>query len=205
MSEWPSPLKSPVPTAFQFGPGIGGEHGAAAADQTRSRSSPRPRPGRFAFCHRMSERLSPLKSPVPTAFQFGPGLAASRRCRFRSHLSRSSPRPRPGRSAFCHRMSERLSPLKSPVPTVFQLGPGIGADHSAAAGDLARSVQLPDRGLPAGVLPQDVGKAVAVEVAVRASPSRRDLSSVWTLVASSIVPAAVPSDRKRPVPAPSKA
>jgi hypothetical protein len=26
------------------------------------------------FCHRMSERPSPLKSSAPTAFQFGPGM-----------------------------------------------------------------------------------------------------------------------------------
>ena len=27
---------------------------------------------------------------------------------------------------FCHRMSEWPSSLKSPVPTIFQLGPGLG-------------------------------------------------------------------------------
>ena len=41
------------------------------------------------FCHRMSESPSPLKSPVPIAFQLGPGLTQRRRrrsgcCRRRS-------------------------------------------------------------------------------------------------------------------------
>src|SRR6185437_14075151 len=43
--------------------------------------------------------------------------------------------------------------------------PRIGAHELAAAGDLARPVHFPDRRLAARVLPQDVGMAVAVEVA----------------------------------------
>ena len=57
---------------FPARPGIGAD--GPAADRCWSRSSPRSRPARCAFCHRMSEWPSSLKSPVPTAFQLGPGL-----------------------------------------------------------------------------------------------------------------------------------
>ena len=72
--------------------------------------------------------------------------------------------------AFCHRMSEWPSPLKSPVPIAFQLGPGLGPRPAA---DHVGPVHFPDRGLTVRVLPQNVGMAVAVEVAVRRSGGRR--------------------------------
>src|SRR6185437_6929880 len=43
-------------------------------------------------------------------------------------------------------------------------GPWIGGEDLAPAGDLGRPVHFPDRGLPAHVLPENVGMAVAVEV-----------------------------------------
>ena len=66
--------------------------------------------------------------------------------------------------AFCHRMSDWPSSLKSPVPTAFQAGPGLGLTGPAA--DQSVPVHFPDRGL-AGVrvLPQDVGMAVVIEIA----------------------------------------
>ena len=64
---------------------------------------------------------------------------------------------------FCHRMSDLPSPLKSPVPAKCQLGPGSAP--TTAAADHAGAVHLPDGDVAAGVLPQDIGLAVAVEIA----------------------------------------
>ena len=55
---------------------------------------------------------------------------------------------------LCHRMSEWPSPLKSPVPIAFQLGPGLAT--SCRLADYGVPVHFPDRGLAAGVLPQDI-------------------------------------------------
>jgi hypothetical protein len=79
----------------------------------------------LVFCHRMSESPSPLKSPVPIAFQLGPGLGltAPTPVRVVPFISQIEALPM---LVFCHRMSE-VSPLKNaPVPTTFQLGPGLG-------------------------------------------------------------------------------
>ena len=65
---------------------------------------------------------------------------------------------------FCHRMSEWPSPLKSPVPIAFQLGPGLGPP---AAADHVGPVHFPDCRLTARVLPQNVGMDVDVEVGGR--------------------------------------
>src|SRR5947209_1972012 len=74
------------------------------------------------FCHRMSENPSPLKSPVPTAYQLTPGLPRlPPPIRLVPFISQMATSP----VAFCHRTSARLSPLKSPVPIVCQLGPGL--------------------------------------------------------------------------------
>ncbi len=71
MSEWPSPLKSPVPTAFQLAPGLGVTvPPPIGVVPFISQIDACP----LAFCHRMSEWPSSLKSPVPTALQLGPGL-----------------------------------------------------------------------------------------------------------------------------------
>ena len=65
---------------------------------------------------------------------------------------------------FCHRMSEWPSPLKSPVPIACQAGPGLGLTGSAADHSCSRSFPRSRPGRCC-VLPQDVGMAVAVEVA----------------------------------------
>jgi hypothetical protein len=95
MSEKPSPLKSPVPIAFQFAPGLRLRVvWAIGVVPFISQIATCP----FVFCNRMSESPSPLKSPVPTAFQFGPGLGAARGVRPRRLLSARRGR-RPARAA----------------------------------------------------------------------------------------------------------
>ena len=69
-------------------------------------------------------------------------------------------------SSFCHRMSDLPSPLKSPVPLMCQLGPGLN-EPAAPLESTFDAVHQPDRGRAVVVLPQDVGLAVAVEVAGR--------------------------------------
>src|SRR5262245_4098296 len=72
----------------------------------------------------MSDRPSPLKSPVPLICQSGPGLnapAAAPEMKFRPFISQIAGVP----SLFCHRMSDLPSALKSPVALICQLGPGL--------------------------------------------------------------------------------
>src|ERR1700675_3500526 len=73
----------------------------------------------------MSDKPSLLKSPVPIAFQAGPGLGltAPPPINVFPFISQIEAWPV---LVFCHRMSELPSPLKSPVPTARQLGPGFG-------------------------------------------------------------------------------
>src|SRR6185295_19888069 len=71
MSDLPSPLKSPVPLAWVFAPGLS----ATLAPETRlvpltDHSAMVP----SRFCHRMSDLPSPLKSPEPISCQSVPGL-----------------------------------------------------------------------------------------------------------------------------------
>ena len=112
----------------------------------------------------MSEWPSPLKSPVPTAFQAGPGLEASAGCRRRSAWPRSFPRSRLARSCSGTDVGMAVA-VEIAGSDRLPARPGIGADEAAAAGDLVDPVHLPDRDLAARILPQDVGQAVAVEVA----------------------------------------
>ena len=148
------------PDHFPTRPRIGADR--AAADPGWFRSFPRSQPGRLVFCHRMSEWPSSLKSPVPTTFQLGPGLAPTVRRR-RSGLVPSISQIAAWPSVFCNRMSELPSPLKSPVPTTFQLGPGLAPTGPPPT--IGGPVHFPDRDLAVRVLPQDVGIAVVVEVA----------------------------------------
>src|SRR5205085_5817102 len=83
------------------------------------------------FCHRMSDRLSWLKSPTEMMCQLGPGLprlaALTRAVPFNSQIT-------PSPVSFCHRRSGLPSPLKSPVALTCQSGPGLPR-LTAAAGD----------------------------------------------------------------------
>src|ERR1700733_5683495 len=124
MSEFPSWLKSPVPTAFQLGPRLATGPPPILVVPSISQIQVWPLP---VFCHRMSEFPSWLKSPVPTAFQLGPGLtepAGPPPIFVVPSISQIEAWPL---TVFCHRMSEFPSWLKSPVPTAFQLGPGLMA------------------------------------------------------------------------------
>src|ERR1700722_8182731 len=109
-SERPSPLKSPVPIAFQACPGLG----LTAPPPIKvlpfiSQIETWPL---LVFWNRISERPAPLKSPLPIAFQLGPGLAltAPPPIKLFPFISQTEAWP----LAFCHRMSERLSPSKAP-------------------------------------------------------------------------------------------
>src|ERR1700729_4215262 len=72
----------------------------------------------------MSEKPSPLKSPVPIARQAGPGLRLTAPPPIRVVPSISQTETWPV-LVFCQRMSASPSLLKSPVPTAFQVGPGL--------------------------------------------------------------------------------
>src|ERR1700722_323734 len=78
----------------------------------------------------MSEWPSSLKSPVPIAFQLGPGLAVTGPPPMSLFPSTSQIAACP--SAFCNRISE-VSPLKNaPAPLSNQAAPGFGPSNSAA-------------------------------------------------------------------------
>src|ERR1700722_10028772 len=80
----------------------------------------------LVFCHRMSERPSLLKSPVPTACQASPGLGVTGPPPMRLFPLISQIEAWPV-FTFCHRMLEWVSlALNWPVPTARQLGPGLG-------------------------------------------------------------------------------
>src|SRR5205085_1459708 len=74
------------------------------------------------FCHRMSARPSPLKSPLPTACQLGPGLPRTALpITLVPFISQIATEP----SSFCHRISAKPSRLNSPVALMCQAGPGL--------------------------------------------------------------------------------
>src|ERR1700733_8034142 len=124
MSEWWSLLKSPVPTAFQVGPGLG-LTGPPPIKVFPLISQIEAWP-LLVFCHRMSEWLSLLKSPVPIACQAGPGLGLTAPPPIKDLPFMSQIEAWPV-LVFCHRMSAWPSPLlKSPVPIAFHAGPGLG-------------------------------------------------------------------------------
>src|SRR6185437_16012293 len=74
MSEWPSSLKSPLPTAFQLDPGL---ELTTPPPTMLVRFICQTATCPLVFWSRMSDRPSLLKSPVPTACHAGPGLAAT--------------------------------------------------------------------------------------------------------------------------------
>ena len=115
----------------------------------------------LSFCHRMSDLPSPLKSPASSTCQVGPGLApgAAPPIRLVPSIIQIAGVP----LSFCHRMSDLPSPLKSPASSTCQVGPGL-EPGPLPTGDVG-AVHGPDRRRPVVVLPQDVGLAVAVEIA----------------------------------------
>src|SRR4051812_47140651 len=77
-------------------------------------------------CHRMSDLPSPLKSPLPLICQpasapEGNGPTAPTHVDCAPFISQMAGVP----SSPCHRMSDLPSPLKSPLPLICQLGPGL--------------------------------------------------------------------------------
>src|SRR3984957_13233880 len=123
MSEEPSLLKSPVPIAFQLGPGFG----LAGPPPSKlfpfiSQIETWPL---LVFCHRMSsEKPSSVKSPVPIACQLGPGLGLTGPPPIQLLLFMFQIEAWP--LALSRRLSSWPSWLKSPVPISVQLGPGLG-------------------------------------------------------------------------------
>ena len=110
--------------------------------------------------HRMSLLPSPLKSPVPTMFQVGGTLPTRPPDEMVApFISHTATLPLLSRQ----RMSPMPSPLKSPTPTTDQV---VGMLPTAAGRADRRAVHEPHRGVAAGVVPQQVGLAVAVEVAL---------------------------------------
>src|SRR5579863_396716 len=112
MSEWPSSLKSPVPTAFQADPGLA----LTTPPPTRllpfiSQIAACP----DVFCQRMSERPLSKKSPVPIVFQLGPGLGFTDPppAVLAPFISQIAACP----FAFCHRMFERLTTGPAVTPS----------------------------------------------------------------------------------------
>ena len=88
-------------------------------------------------------------------------------------------------SSFCQRMSALPSPLKSPVARDV---PARSRVRQTPASNEAGAVHQPDRGRAVAVLPENVGLAVAVEVAgprdvparsrVRQSPASNEAGAV---------------------------
>jgi hypothetical protein len=72
MSDFLSPLKSPVALICQPGPGLNGPTAPVASAVTPSISQIAGVPS--LFCHRMSDLPSALKSPLSLICQLGPGL-----------------------------------------------------------------------------------------------------------------------------------
>ena len=117
-------MKSPVPIAFQAGPGLG-LTGPPPMSLFPFISQIETWPV-LVFWKRMSEKPSSLKSPAPIAFQAGPGLGLTGPppTKVFPLISQIETWPL---LVFCHRMSsEKPSSVKSPVPIAFQAGPGLG-------------------------------------------------------------------------------
>ena len=154
--------------ACQFGP----DWRARVRSRARWCRSSATQPRASLFCHRMSALPSPLKSAASLTCQAGRiGEGGSGR----EHAGPSI-RPTAGvPSAFCHRMSALPSPL-SRGGLLVQVGPvwmerGSGREH---AGPFISHTA----GVAVVVLPQDVGLAVAVEIAgIFRCPARARIGS----------------------------
>ena len=116
-----------------------------------------------SFCQRMSDLPSPLKSPVAHDV---PGRIAGI-----AEIEGADDWPpficdsQTWPSSFCQRMSDLPSPLKSPVATTCQAGFPALPRSSELMTWPPFSLRFPDMAVV--VLPEEVGLAVAVEVARR--------------------------------------
>ena len=139
------------------GPGIGAEDAAVGLMVVPVISQIATRPS--AFCNRMSEWPSPLKSPVPMAFQLAPGLATT---------------------ALVVTLVPSISQTATAAVRVLQQNVGMavvvevtGSDRLPVRSRIAQDDaagqsgpgHLPDRHGAIRVLQQNVGMAVVVEVA----------------------------------------
>src|SRR5262245_4616975 len=169
MSDLPSPLKSPVPLICQSGPGLNGPTAPTNVALVPSMSQIAGVPS--LPCHRMSDLPSPLKSPVPLICQSGPGLngpTAPANVALVPSISHIAAVP----LSPCQMMSDLPSPLKSPVALDVPARPWIERSDCADKRGTG-AVHQPHRGGAVVALPEDVGLAVAVEVAgVRDVPAR---------------------------------
>ena len=112
------PLDVPARPRIERADGAVGQHG-------RSRSSARSRVCRCSFCHRMSDLLSPLKSPVPLMCQVGPGL--NEPAALLASTVGAVHQPDRGRAVCSPATGCRTcrQALKSPVALICQVGPGL--------------------------------------------------------------------------------
>src|SRR5215471_21445859 len=115
--------KSPAPTIFQFvsGSWLGLKNGAEINDvPSINHTATSPVPSR---CHTRSGLPSPLKSPMVTIFHIVSGTALGLKSGAEINdvpsMNHTATSPVP---SFCHTRSVLPSALKSPVPTIFQLG-----------------------------------------------------------------------------------
>ena len=127
------------------------ERGARAVHRPDRRRAVAPLPQDVGAAIAVDIKLSGLKGPTaPTKVVVVPSI---------SQIAGVPSLP-------CHRMSERPSPLKSPVPLICQLGPGL--NEPAIPTDTAVMPSISQiAAVPFVALPQNVRVAVAVEVAVR--------------------------------------
>ena len=159
MSDLPSPLKSPVPSTCQLGARRWAD--GAAADQAGA-------------VHQPDRRRAVVVLPQDVGLAVAVEVAGAARRASRARIVPNAARRRSRcvpfisqiagvPSSFRHRMSALPSPLKSPVPSIVPARPRIG--RAAPPPIECRAVHQPDRRRAVVVLPQDVGLAVAVEVA----------------------------------------
>ena len=169
MSDLPSPSKSlatfltgggviPLLATCQVVPGFGP---TAAFERQWCRSSARPRPGRYRLatgCRTCRRRWCRRRR---SHARWGPDCCRPVRvlATVVPFINQISAWP----LSFCHRMSDLPSPSKSPAPLTCQVGARIAADQGLLATVVPFISQI--CGLAVIVLPQNVGLAVAVEVA----------------------------------------
>ena len=173
MSDLPSPLKSPVATIDQlFGTlPIAADVETAVPFMNHMATLP------LVSRHRMSVLPSPLKSPVPDTDQMDDMVAILADEEIDDpFINQIATVP----LVLRHRMSDFRSPLKSAVPAIVQLVVRCRCRRRRKR----RPVHEPHGDATAGVAPQDVGLAVAVEVAV---PDDRPACATVAMVVTSVM------------------